>query len=526
MSNSSDNEVIILPEYDDCGDPNYNLPNAKKEDGLVAVCPQFADKVIPIIFLPGVMGSNLMDLYNRPVWRVDAGILGWFSKGEAERKALLDPSATKVDPRGEIYKFAPEEKKFGSRFKRGWGEVVNSSYGKSLAWLQEVLDDELEAFQNRISNIDKKTTRQKLESHDFKAELGNEPLTSDEIDKSYNYQYPIHVMGYNWLQSNADSAICLQHFITDTIKIYGERCALKKVILITHSMGGLVARHCSEILKNNDSILGIIHGVMPDTGSPTAYKRMKAGEMGLVGKIIGNNGAELTPVLAQSPGPLQLLPGMDYGFNWLKVKEGKTVFTRPISNPYTEIYLEKNKWWGLCESRFLSPENPDAENACWDKYAKIIDINVRPFIEDLSGNYHKNTYAFYGNSDLNLSYGTIFWQDKTAYSIGKTYMQDGLAFNNGYINDPYNLEIKDIRKVTFSTGSSRIDTSNTLFQLSPPQEPGDGTVPMQGGRIVSKNLKSLIGLPVDHEGAYKNGTACLFALYSIVKLVQQVDDEF
>lgn len=525
MSESTDNEVMIMPEYDDCGQAYYNLPNAKKEDNLVAVCPQFSDKIIPIIFLPGVMGTNLMNLAGEPVWRVDAAIVSWITKDETERKFLLDPSATKVDSRGEINKFAPEEKIFGSRAGRGWGEVVSSSYGNFLSWLQEVLNDEVEAFQNRISNSEKRTTRQKLDGYEFETELGGSPLTTNEIDKSYNYLYPIHVMGYNWLQSNATSAANLNDFIKKTINSYGERCPLKKVIVITHSMGGLVARHCSELLKSQDSILGVIHGVMPDTGSPTAYKRMKAGEIGVVGKIIGSSGAQLTPVLAQSAGPLQLLPGMDYGSNWLKVKEGKTVFSLPLSNPYKEIYLKKDNWWGLCESRFLSPENPDAENECWEEYAKKIKREVQPFIEDLAGLYHKNTYAFYGDSNLNLSYGTICWEEKLAYSIERTNVEDGLAFQCGYINDPYNTEVKDIRNVTFSTGPSQMDTKNKLFQLSPPQEPGDGTVPLQGGRIVSNNLKSLIGLPVDHEGAYKNGTACLFTLYSIVKLVQQVDDE-
>ena len=37
---------------------------------------------------------------------------------------------------------------------------------------------------------------------------------------------------------------------------------------------------------------------------------------------------------------------------------------------------------------------------------------------------------------------------------------------------------------------------------------------MQAGRIVSNNLKALLGLPVDNEGSSKNDTAGLFALYA------------
>ena len=87
----------------------------------------------------------------------------------------------------------------------------------------------------------------------------------------------------------------------------------KTVILVTHSMGGLVARQYSEKMNGRDTILGIVHGVMPDLGSPAAYRRMKTGERGVVGAVIGADAANLMPVLAQSPGPLQLLPGKAYG---------------------------------------------------------------------------------------------------------------------------------------------------------------------------------------------------------------------
>jgi predicted alpha/beta hydrolase family esterase len=50
-----------------------------------------------------------------------------------------------------------------------------------------------------------------------------------------------------------------------------------KVIIVTHSMGGLVARYASQVSGAKDKILGIVHGVIPDLGSPAAYRRMKVG---------------------------------------------------------------------------------------------------------------------------------------------------------------------------------------------------------------------------------------------------------
>jgi pimeloyl-ACP methyl ester carboxylesterase len=51
--------------------------------------------------------------------------------------------------------------------------------------------------------------------------------------------------------------------------------AATKVILVTHSMGGLVARACAKRIP--DKIAGVIHGVMPALGAPAAYRRMACG---------------------------------------------------------------------------------------------------------------------------------------------------------------------------------------------------------------------------------------------------------
>lgn len=96
----------------------------------------------------------------------------------------------------------------------------------------------------------------------------------------------------------------------------------EKVILVTHSMGGLISRYASELLDTpyKDKILGIVHGVMPDLGSPTAYKMMKIGEHSFpMSLVLGASATRLMSVLAQSPAPMQLLPSPKYnhGKPWL-----------------------------------------------------------------------------------------------------------------------------------------------------------------------------------------------------------------
>ena len=114
----------------------------------------------------------------------------------------------------------------------------------------------------------------------------------------------------------------------------------KQVIVVTHSMGGLVARWAVEKEGAKDKVLGVVHGVQPATGAAAAYWRMKAGfertkRFGFefpnpAAWVLGTNGEEVTALLGWMPGGLQLLPGPDYTDNagskkWLRLcdHEGK-----------------------------------------------------------------------------------------------------------------------------------------------------------------------------------------------------------
>ena len=96
-----------------------------------------------------------------------------------------------------------------------------------------------------------------------------------------------------------------------------------------------------ENTKNGDKLCGIFHGVMPATGAPAFYKRLKAGfgdepnpcnwkwydyinplsyvKMGLtslkdgaVAKLLGSTARETSPILLNAPGAMQLMPWPNY----------------------------------------------------------------------------------------------------------------------------------------------------------------------------------------------------------------------
>lgn len=402
------------------------------------------------------------------------------------------------------------------------------SYGTFLPWLQEALNDNQTMLKNKTSKNGSLTLRERLMDKPLGAEIGESNLTSDEVALSYQYLFPVHAVGYNWLQSNVDSAQALAGRIDKIINDYkasGRKC--EKVILVTHSMGGLVARYYSELLEGDygkKNILGIVHGVMPDRGAPMAYKRMKAGEAGITGLVIGGNGAEMTAVLSQAPGPLQLLPGKGYGMGWFHVEGLKQPL--PQTNPYTEIYTQRSVWWGLCEERFINPEKNNEGKILleqdWKRFKNIINNHVSAFIEKLNGHYHEHTYAFYGNDGKNYpSYAELHWKDVSGKHTSEAYRS--LVSEQGEIFYPADKFNQTIRYATLETPDQGYVSRK--YELLPPVEDGDGTVPVRAAVINSPKLKAQLGVGVDHEGAYKPDNtmdARWFTLRSIIRIAQQV----
>lgn len=523
------NIIKIYPTYDKAGNAHYDLHSQPKGSELIQRCVVYPERVIPIIFIPGVMGSNLKSnrKNGKKIWNLDstAGIAGtWFGESAGTRKKKLDPSKTEVDDGGKI-----DEKKetflLKTRHERGWGSVAYTSYAPFLSWLQEELNDFEASAQGE---------RGKLLTSSQSMDAGDISLQQEEIDLTYRYLYPVFAVGYNWLQSNADSAADLATKIDkEIIQFYqgkGRKC--EKVILITHSMGGLVARHYTQNLGGETKVLGVVHGVMPALGAAATYRRMKAGteypEGSLEGwaasQVMGGDAEAMTAVLSQAPGPMQLLPGQDYGMRWLKIMDGKDVLFYPKEDPYSEIYLQRDKWWGLCEEQFINPGNILTKHELdenWLAYAEIIKDNVRIFIEGLSGKYHNNTYAFYSAEQSFPSYGDIVWQSKTP--VIEQWM------NRGRSRRPEEGRALDKTENSASRSvSTPVDEKGwaqgiyQTWKLLPPQEAGDGTVPEHSGRIAGRYLQARYLVSVQHEPAYQNALAQQFTLRALVKIIQDV----
>lgn len=495
------------PVWDDNGQFHYELFSQAKEKKHVSFCLVPPEQVIPVIFIPGVMGSNLKN-GDGEVWQFSIpSLTKWPLANARKRKELLNPATTMVDYSGEIANNDADGKKFPSRRKRGWGSAFYKSYGKALDRLQYLLSDDDILMDNYFREAQLQTARQRFTG----VRIGDEPeeqvLTEEEAAHGHRFLYPLHVFGYNWLQSNADSAAQLETYIQKVLGDYHGRLAVNKVILITHSMGGLVARHYSENMNGQGNILGIVHGVMPDLGSPAAYRRMKTGERGIVGMVIGNSAEKLMPVLARSSGPLQLLPGKAYPPGWPKIEGSHSRLSLPLNDPYKEIYLNEKNWWRLCDQDLLL----DDTNSEWEAFIKRIPAEVEKFIEKLHGKYHPQTWLFYGASADNQSDAFLTWKEQIP------------------------PRVREAQRLHNSSGAPPELSPLRTHQLISAASPGDGTVPVTAIRTASSRIRGVLATDVDHESAYAVdpvnhsrsvyrdlSDAMVFTVRSVMKIVQQV----
>src|SRR6059058_2681181 len=257
-----------------------------------------SEKVVPVIFIPGTMGTNLRVRRDvplppnyplkpgEPAWRPpnsDAGSLlyasDWKKRSPKSRQLILHPDFVEVDDSGDL-DIAPSYLERSVMRERGWGVIFSGSDGTLLFELQSHLEMtfRLDTLNQRHIRKHWKEVMQAMQGDPLQrwGVRSVAPLTESELEKYADYQYPIYAFGYNWLQSCGEAAKHLEERIDKIIRWWEtRRHQCDKVILVTHSMGGLVGRACAQRIPHR--ILGVIHGVMPALGAPLAYRRLACG---------------------------------------------------------------------------------------------------------------------------------------------------------------------------------------------------------------------------------------------------------
>jgi hypothetical protein len=561
----------------------FATPKQDKKPQCARMLPK---RVLPIIFLPGIMGSNLRmsaerqkELHKKDniAWRPDslgaANVRKNANTSPRERQLRLDPLQTTVD----IYDpSGPSEVsgdgrhgnvKLNENFRsplladdlpktetsltavqkaraRGWGEVFFGSYGELLQHLETRLNNTFFEGKLRQEWRDVVSIDPKVWSPDPK--LPQKALTEDELKQVVTgCWFAVYAFGYNWLQSNGDSAKIIARRINKVIvdlSQLGYEC--NQVIVVTHSMGGLVGRALVHPQYGNlqDKVLGIVHGVMPAIGAPAAYKRMRAGfedpglmsvrpsvlEASIGAKVAGNFGDEVTAVLANAQGGLELLPTEAYGNGWLRVTHnGHDLEAWPKQgNPYNEIYKVHGKWYALFREDWINPsaKRPREGGGTFARTCEYLD-KAQSFHQMIARTFHPNSYAHYGADHAQQSFGEVIWEINNC--ADPTGWQDWPILadtRQGKLElvrwDPLSPNNKALRP--FSDTDEMPDPVNA--SILPPSASGDQTVPAKSAdhQLNSGMFKGVFRQTgYDHQSSYKDPRAIASTLYSIVRIAQK-----
>ncbi len=523
-------------------------------------------RVLPIIFIPGIMGSNLrmsadrqrrLGTKNNIAWRPDnLGVtVAQHNDSAVERQLRLDPRATELDtydpihnPTGDPNETA-DQRNEGVRFsstyssfkqldgpllqsdlpgtknpkskdqkarERGWGEVYFSSYKEILSTCEVRLNS---AFSNGSLDVYLKRFVVGIPPSEWEAHPSFAMKELDEKnvrDAVKGCWFPVHAMGYNWLRENAESGKIIAGRIVELMKRYQEQgFECEKVILVTHSMGGLVARAVLHPMMGNLSakVLGVVHGVMPAMGAGTAYKRVRCvfEGSGLGAKILGETGPHVTPVLANAQGGLELLPSQAYGNHWLQIKQKGSILKSLPENgdPYEEIYKLPNKWFKLLQEEWINParlRGISFKNTC------VLLDRAKDFHNMIADTYHDQSYAHYGAGPAGPAWHKVVWEIDKGAKIGDVE-QLRIVADDG----KGNLSLVD---PTLQVGKKSVTPSFDV-KLLDPAEPGDQTVPLHSAdaQLQSGKFKGIFRQTgYEHQASYSNPSVVAATLYSLLRI--------
>ena len=513
-----------------------NLETAPRSDPLINRITVYPE-IIPIIFVPGIMGSRLIHQADaKKAWDPDSGWymltrFGYkFAQPRERKRKLIGRGAYRndylaVDPNSEK---VPDDKR-----GHDWAGVADRYYGDIL---------------------------KAMDAHQWPYPL------------NICFKFPVYAFGYNWTESNRESGRKLAEYIkTVTAKHTWTTC--KRVILVTHSMGGLVARSACKLHGAEGSVLGIVHGTQPATGSPAAYQRMKQGFTDLhrtawdwlmsplesiknkVGeRVLGPSGQSVTIVMANMPGGLELLPNQLYRTNdgkaqWLtyNLSNGHRV-ELPQKDPYREIYAKQHEAFRLVNPAWLGGKPTGGKHDMeardsWKAYDKSLNI-AKNFHWELEDYCHRETYQFNATGLRTADTASIGSRKYSPLELAARHNSEGKGFfevldEMGNLVDPHALWMEQMPYIYGGTPPPAVSTRKALyaFAIEPPAGTGDGTVPDSSARALDAKPESYTKGPdgtVDinendesrakreHSAIFKSRTAQQITLRAIENLCKHI----
>jgi pimeloyl-ACP methyl ester carboxylesterase len=370
----------------------------------------------PIFLVPGIMGSRLHLAGNAqlPIWDPDdtAAMLRLADMFTSYRASWMAMSN-----RAEVFVAAKSPKSLmGSQQARGWGGVAWGFYGAGLEQLET---------------------------------------------KSASINGAVYAFGYDWRQTNWLSGQLLARAIAMIRKKHNGR----KVLVVTHSMGGLVTRAACKQGAESD-ILGVVHTMQPANGTPLAYRQAKTGGKALkwvladvvLGRIVGRSPTQNAAISAGLRAPFELLPndsharptgneltdepGAPNRKAWLTMDANLKVGLKPGYSVY-DVYKERSGKVGLIDyNMYAATESVDIDEgylfedhvsgpAISSGFTSAVDAAHNFHATRLQGYVHPNTSVVAGTGletdvSLHLDRDTHwFSDDSTSPVMGRENLGDG-----------------------------------------------------------------------------------------------------
>lgn len=261
---------FLVPDEDDLA---HNVAAALDKPALAAAGDVITrgDELSSILIDLGVMQfvfdclkkMGVIDQNKRPEevddWKGWTDFESFLAKREQAEVLFNKAGASLLE--GRLPEGAPSEDVLGKLaevVERGWGSLYWGGYGPFIR-----------AFQSKVEAAVKAGVQQRAAN-----------LPENEVDQlAARLQLPIYGFGYNWTNSCRTSGEKLAAYIDDVIERYQEmsKVTCEDVILVTHSMGGLVARSACKVHEAEESVRGVIHGVQPALGAAAMHWRSKCG---------------------------------------------------------------------------------------------------------------------------------------------------------------------------------------------------------------------------------------------------------
>jgi pimeloyl-ACP methyl ester carboxylesterase len=198
----------------------------------------------------------------------------------------------------------------------------------------------------------------------------------------------VHAVGYDWRQD----LVSLVPYLRDRLDAVRARWSSDRVILVTHSMGGLLARAAvKELPELAAQVAGVVHIFQPARGAVVLYRLFFTGlrvglDCGLGGLpfdlIAGDTAAQFVTNVSGLPGPLQLLPTADYefpaGHRWNSFSEPADLY---------KLYADAKSPPGVS----LADASPFVQANLPQRWPE-----VREFHELVRGFRHPNSWSIFG----------------------------------------------------------------------------------------------------------------------------------